>query len=200
MEQTQNTANIETQQENTQQESTQSQNIQTQNTNAEKHTQEQNQTQNTTLEQKNAVPEKYDYQKPDAWNDEYCANVERIAKENNLSNEQMKVFAAYAQKEHEKFLETRQENMQRWENELKQDPDFAGENFKNAVQYAGMGLKHIDTNGDLQKVLEESGYGSHPAVVRAMYKIGKMLDNDNNIKTTNNAVKDVPLWDRLYKK
>lgn len=88
--------------------------------------------------------------------------------------------------------------MEAWEHELKQDQDFASKNFNTAVQYARMGLENIDTTGELKKVLEESGYGSHPAVVRAMYKIGKMLDNDKIVGKGGGNTNEVPLWDRLY--
>ncbi len=144
------------------------------------------------------VPETYDYDVPQTWDGAYKEKVESIAKAHKLTNEQMKAFAVYAQKEHEAFMQERQNNMEKWESELKKDPDFAGENFNTAVQYAAAGLRHIDTDGSLAKVLEESGYGSHPAVVKAMHKIGKMLNNDSIVGKGGSA-KDVPLWDRLYK-
>lgn len=148
--------------------------------------------------QENTVPEKYEYEVPDTWDEAYKAKVESIARENKLSNEQMKKFAEIAQNEHQAFIEARKKSMEAWEHELKQDQDFSSKNFNTAVQYARMGLEHIDTNGELKKVLEESGYGSHPAVVRAMYKIGKMLDNDKIVGKGGGNTNEVPLWDRLY--
>lgn len=146
------------------------------------------------------VPEKYDYEIPDTWDEVYTAKVESIAKAHKLNNEQMKAFAEYAQQEHQAAMQERQNNMQKWENELRQAPEFAGENYNQAIQYAKMGLKHIDTTGELFSVLEESGYGSHPAVVKAMFKIGKMLDNDKIAGKNGNNAGNVPLWDRLYNK
>lgn len=148
--------------------------------------------------QENTVPEKYEYEVPDTWDEAYKAKVESIARENKLSNEQMKKFAEIAQNEHQAFIEARKKSMEAWEHELKQDKDFSSKNFNTAVQYARMGLENIDTNGELKKVLEESGYGSHPAVVRAMYKIGKMLDNDKIVGKGGGNTNEVPLWDRLY--
>lgn len=145
-----------------------------------------------------AAPEKYDYEIPDTWDENYKQQVESIAKEHNLTNEQMKAFALHAKKEHERFMQVRQENMDKWAKELKQDPDFAGENFQTSVQYALKGLAHVDPKGELLQVLEQSGYGSHPAVVRAMYKIGKMLDNDSIVNGSAKSAAQKPLWDRLY--
>lgn len=146
-----------------------------------------------------AVPEKYDYEIPDSWDEAYKEQVESIAKAHKLTNEQMQAFALHAKKEHERFMQARQDNMDKWAKELKQDPDFAGENFQVSVQYAVKGLAHIDPKGELAQVLEQSGYGSHPAVVRAMYKIGKMLDNNSIVKGGTRSAGEVPLWDKLYK-
>ena len=145
------------------------------------------------------VPEKYEYEIPDTWDEAYTAKVESIAKENKLTNEQMKVFAGFAQKEHQAAMQERQNNMQKWENDLRQEPEFAGENYNQAVQYAKMGLKHIDPKGELFSVLEESGYGSHPAVVKAMYQIGKMLDNDKFAGKGSGKDSTSPIWARMYK-
>lgn len=148
--------------------------------------------------QENTVPEKYEYDVPETWDEAYKTKVEAIAKENKLNNEQMKKFAEMAQNEHQAFLEQREKNMQGWVNELKQDPDFAGENYNQSVQYALMGLKHVDPKGELKSVLEESGYGSHPAVVKAMFKIGKMLDNDKIAGKGSRSSSQSPVWERMY--
>lgn len=148
--------------------------------------------------QENTVPEKYEYDVPETWDEAYKTKVEAIARENKLNNEQMKKFAEMAQNEHQAFLEQREKNMQSWVNELKQDPDFAGENYNQSVQYALMGLKHIDPKGELKSVLEESGYGSHPAVVKAMFKIGKMLDNDKIAGKGSRSSSQSPVWERMY--
>lgn len=152
-----------------------------------------------TPPEQGAVPEKYDYEIPDTWDEAYTAKVESIAKAHKLNNEQMKAFAEYAQQEHQVAMQERQNNMQKWENELRQAPEFAGENFNQAVQYALMGLNHIDPKGELKTVLEESGYGSHPAVVKAMYQIGKMLDNDKFAGKGNGKDSTSPTWARMYK-
>lgn len=68
-----------------------------------------------------------------------------------------------------------------WEAGLKADPDFGGENFDANVATF---LKGVDAVGspELRQMLDQSGMGSHPEIVKAFHKVGKMVA-DSSVAT-----------------
>lgn len=98
-----------------------------------------------------------------------------------------------AQKIFDYYLKTRGESMKAaqetwaktkmgWREATTKDPDLAGdgrpETFKANIQ---MAIRGVDFAGgaELRDVLERTGLGSHPTVVKAFYRIGKALSEDS---------------------
>ncbi|MCD7984138.1 MAG: hypothetical protein LUG19_07785 [Desulfovibrio sp.] len=75
----------------------------------------------------------------------------------------------------------RDRQVEEWNRALREDRDFGGAGFTANVQYFLAGVKHVDPDGSLTQLLEDTGYGSHPAVVKALAKIGRQLDSDRLI-------------------
>lgn len=64
-----------------------------------------------------------------------------------------------------------------WAEAAKVDKEFGGEKFAENVAIAKKGLEAVG-NAELKKLLNESGIGSHPEVIRAFVKIGKLVSED----------------------
>jgi len=75
-----------------------------------------------------------------------------------------------------------------WEGEAKADKDIGGDNFDANL---GIAKKAIDTFGDesLKAILNESGLGSHPAVIKFAVNAGKALSDAPVIKTNDGTAK-----------
>jgi hypothetical protein len=135
---------------------------------------------------KPVVPEKYELKLPENAVLE-AADVEdtaALAKELGLSNEAAQKLLEKRDADRASLLEGQQKFLRdavaSWENAVKADPEIIGEkgtDFKANVTLAKQALNRFGSP-DLIKALKETGYGSHPELVRMMVRIGKAMRDD----------------------
>lgn len=65
-----------------------------------------------------------------------------------------------------------------WRDQSMNDPEFGGEAFEENVSTAREALKKFG-DAELSQLMEDYGIGNHPAVIRALVKIGKLTREDN---------------------
>jgi len=65
-----------------------------------------------------------------------------------------------------------------WEGDVKADKELGGDAFDANIGIALKGLEQFGTP-ELKDFLETSGAGSHPEVIRAFYRMGKLVSEDN---------------------
>ena len=92
------------------------------------------------------------------------------------------------------FIRQRRE----WRSQIQTDPDFGGKNFSASCTAAKKALSVLDENGDVRRMLEETGYGDNPAVIRVFARIGRAMAEDRFV-SGKPAREDLPLEERLYK-
>jgi hypothetical protein len=127
------------------------------------------------------APDKYAFKAPEGreFDSEVITNFSEVAKELNLTNEA-------AQKILDKMgptLASRQESQvkairQEWVATAKADAEFGGEKL---VSNLATAKKALDTFGtaELRTLLNQSGLGDHPEVIRFMYRAGKAISEDS---------------------
>ena len=71
-------------------------------------------------------------------------------------------------------LEQRNQQISAWDDELKADKDFGGEAFDKNVATAIKGLEAVGSP-ELRQMLDQTGLGSHPEIVRAFKKVGELV-------------------------
>ena len=84
-----------------------------------------------------------------------------------------------------------------WISEIQADKDFGGDNFKSTVADAKRALSKYDEDGTIRKMLDETGYGDNPAVIKIFAKVGRELGEDKIIGKGGAGGKK-PLAERLY--
>lgn len=108
------------------------------------------------------------------------------AKELGLTQEQAQRgvdFAARAvQKTIDGFYAQHDETVQKYAADLKNDKELGGKNYDEAVGYAQKAMKAFATP-ELNAVLNSTGLGNHPEMVRAFYRVGKAISEDNTLHT-----------------
>lgn len=106
--------------------------------------------------------------------------------------------AAKVGKQTQDMSEAFTKQIETWESEAKADKDIGGDAFDANLATA---KKAIDAFGDdaLKSVLNESGLGSHPAVIKFAVKAGKALSDAPVLKTNGGDAKK-SLADSLYGK
>lgn len=151
------------------------------------------------------VPESYDFGESVA--EDMTAAMAPIFKEAGLTQEQVsKLTEAYggvseAREAIEAEAFTKQ--VADWTNELKNDPDFGGDNFD---QNAGEVAAFFDATvpeaikDDFKQMLETTGLGSHPNVVRYFHALSRLMPvgEDSPSSSFQSAGSKKPIEDILY--
>lgn len=102
-------------------------------------------------------------------------------KELGLNNEQASklagIYAEQLQKDGEARSAALQAQTESWGQELVKDPEMGGDKFDTTVARAAKAVKQFGTPA-LMQMLDETGLGNHPELVRAFSKIGEKLKED----------------------
>lgn len=139
-------------------------------------------TQQQTAEK--VIPESYELTAPEGIElpADYIEQAKEVAKNYGLTQEQAqglverdaKLIGSFRAAE----IERHNSQVQAWGDEIKADKDLGGERFDKTVQLARDAVARFGDD-QLKTLLNESGYGNHPAVVRLFAKIGASIAEDN---------------------
>jgi len=125
------------------------------------------------------VPETYELKMPEGVEldktaaDEFTA----IAKELKLSAEDAQKVADVGAKMAQRQAESHAKLVESWVEQVKADKDIGGDKLPENLAIA---RKAIDAFGtpELKDVLNATGFGNHPAVIKAFYNAGKAISED----------------------
>lgn len=109
-----------------------------------------------------------------------------VFKELNLSQGQAQkladTFAAYRQAEAQELQDAFNADVQKWKQEAESDKEIGGSAFKENVGTAVKALDRFGTS-ELKSLLESTGLGNHPEVIRFMHRVGKTISEDKPISS-----------------
>lgn len=132
-----------------------------------------------TTATKPEVPESYDLQMPEgveldkAAADEFTAIAKELKLDQTAAQKLADIGAKMAQRQvdaHAKLVET-------WTEQVKADKEIGGDKLEENL---GIARKALDTFGtpELRDVLNASGLGNHPEMIKAFLKAGKAISED----------------------
>lgn len=125
------------------------------------------------------MPESYDFKMPEgveldkAAADEFTAIAKELKLDQATAQKVADVGAKMAQRQaeaHAKLVET-------WVEQVKTDKDIGGDKLDQSLAVARKALDKFGTP-ELRDVLNSTGLGNHPAVIRAFYNAGKAISED----------------------
>jgi hypothetical protein len=126
------------------------------------------------------APEKYELSLPEGvqMDESGIKAFSEFAKDINLTQDAAQAMLAKMAP----ALQSRQNDAMKaakagWEAESKADAEFGGEKITENVAVAMKALKQFGTP-ELSKLLNESGLGNHPEIIRAFYRAGKAISED----------------------
>ncbi len=129
-----------------------------------------------------AVPEKYEFAMPEGieLNSAVADQFSEFAKERGLSQEDAQAVAdlgaQLVQKQAEQQAEDWTQVRKQWADEVRADKEIGGDRLQENLGYAA---KWLDTYApDLREMLDATGFGDHPQLVRALVKAGKDISQD----------------------
>lgn len=130
------------------------------------------------------APEKYEIALPDGLvlDEAVFSKAEPVLRELNLTNEQAtklaNVIAEVRASEAEAFVQ----QVQEWGKATTADPEIGGKALQESLQ---AGRRALATHGtpELKTLLDSTGLGNHPEVVRFFTRIGKTLPVEDKVVT-----------------
>lgn len=131
------------------------------------------------------IPEKYELKLPDGakLDAKHPEAIAAFAKANGLSQKAAQALlerdANYSKAQVEKIDADYKTFMADLAKQAKADPEIGGANFDANVNKSARVIARFDTNGQVQKVLDESGYGSHPEIIRFFTKVFAAMKEDD---------------------
>lgn len=95
------------------------------------------------------------------------------------------------------FAQQREAQMAEWGDALKADKEFGGEKFDQNLATAIKGVEAVGSP-ELRALLDETGMGSHPEIVRAFWKVGQLTADAPFATGAQGAQPAKSLAERMY--
>jgi hypothetical protein len=132
----------------------------------------------------------YEFTLPEGFtaNEELAGELKALAKENGLSKEATQKLADLGVKMQQQQAEAWQTQVDQWAEQVKADKELGGEKFEENISLAKQALDKFGGQ-ELKDLLQSTGFGNHPAIVKAFYNIGKSVSNDTLV-VSNGASKE----------
>ncbi|WP_323026539.1 protease [Castellaniella sp.] len=130
------------------------------------------------------APEKYEFQAPEgteAFDSQVLDAFSAVAKDLNLPQEQaQQILDKMTPVIQARQVEQLQAAHDQWIQAAETDKEFGGEKLQENMAVA---KKALDTFGspELRTLLNQSGLGNHPEIIRAFYRAGKAISEDRFI-------------------
>ena len=134
-----------------------------------------------------ALPEKYEFKaaKDEKVDDALAGEVSTIAKDLGLDQEKAQKLYDARSAERKATTDRIADTHKSWIQATQTDKEFGGEKLKESLAIANEGFKALDLPQAFTDLLTQTGLAEHPEIIRAGYRLGKLLQND---KTRTGAV------------
>ena len=142
---------------------------------------------------KEGAPENYEFNTqvadaPDELDPEVLTAFGEVAKDLDLSQDAaQKVLDKVAPVIQARQAKAIEETKVDWANQSKSDQEFGGESLTDNLNVAKASLDTFGTDA-LKSLLQETGLGNHPEVIRFMYRAGKAISEDSYVGNSEGAV------------
>ncbi len=126
-----------------------------------------------------------------------------IFKDLGLSKDQAQQLVTYQAEQMQAIQQQQQEafdqTLNDWSEQSKNDKEIGGDSFSKNVGVAKAALDKFGTP-ELTQILNDTGMGNHPEVIRMLFNVGKLTQEDNPGQSGNAAGKEQSFEERLYSK
>ena len=145
------------------------------------------------------APEKYDFKTADGKVDPaVLTKFEGLARELNMTQEQASKFIDQIAPEMATAQKARHETqVGAWADATKSDKELGGDKLGENMAVAQKALAAFGTP-ELTKMLNESGLGNHPEIIRAFYRAGLKISPSNFVPAGNGTSQAASASSKLY--
>ena len=138
------------------------------------------------------APDQYEFNTevadaPNVLDPEVLTAFGEVAKDLNLPQEDaQKVLDKVAPVIQERQAKELERVQAEWANDSKSDSEFGGEALSDNIGVAKTALDTFGTDA-LKSLLQETGFGNHPEIIRFMYRAGKAISEDGYVGNSTGA-------------
>ena len=149
------------------------------------------------------APEDYVFEMPEGVtiDDATLGDLKTLAKDLGLSQEQAQKIADLGAQQSQRWADMQTEYAtkarEEWAAAAKADSEYGGAAFQASISSASKAIKQFGTP-EFVNLLNETGLGNHPEVIRAFYKVGKMIEDDGIVPGGRNSEQPTDAAKRLY--
>ena len=86
-----------------------------------------------------------------------------------------------------------------WGKEIQADAEFGGSHWKQTVADARRAFEAVDTDGSLRQMLRDTKYQHNPVIIRAVARLGRMMQEHGWVGQGGAAGQNLPLEERMWK-
>ncbi len=135
------------------------------------------------------VPEQYTFSTPEGQPDlqtETLTQFTDLARQLGLSNAKAQAALDWYRENILLGINRRQQDLQQtvtqgWQQEIREDRELGGEKMKQTLRTAQGLIKEYPRSAEFTKMLNETGIGNHPEMVRFIHHWGKGLQEDRQL-------------------
>jgi len=144
------------------------------------------------------APEKYEFANTDQLDSAVLNQFSEVARDLNLSQEAAqqvldKMGPVIASRQSEQLEQARNQ----WAEDAKADKEFGGEKLQENLSYAKKAMETFATP-ELRALLNESGLGNHPEIIRVFVRAGKAISEDRLVTGAQGTTASASDPKRLY--
>lgn len=133
--------------------------------------------------------------------DKHVEDLTAFAKEKGLSQEVAQEILSREEKAVSSYIESAEAESNKmvedWRKEVENDKELGGDNLKETVAAARGALKEFGSE-DLVKLLDESGYGNHPLVIKFLKNTYDKISDDSLVQPGAGGTKTKSLAETFY--
>ena len=140
------------------------------------------------------APDQYEFNTevadaPNVLDPEVLTAFGEVAKDLNLPQEDaQKVLDKVAPVIQERQAKELERVRAEWANDSKSDEEFGGETFGSNLDVAKTALDTFGSDA-LKSLLQETGFGNHPEIIRFMYRAGKAISEDEYVGSSQGSAR-----------
>lgn len=149
-------------------------------------------------------PEEYTLTAPEGFNlpEENLTSFAKAARDAGLSKEQAEKMLAWhqsfdkdARAYNEKLMA---DTVRGWQEEMRQDRDFGGTHWKATQADAAKFFRVVDPDGEVRRILRDTGFQHNPEIVRAVARAGRLMSEHEFVGANSGGASEKPLEERLW--
>lgn len=146
------------------------------------------------------APEEYaEFQAPEGveLDADVVSELKSIAKGMNLPQDKAQQIVDLGVKMQQKQSEAWQAQIEKWVGDVKSDKEIGGDKLPENLATARKAVERFGTP-ELRQLLDTSGMGNHPEMIKAFIRIGKQISEDGFVSGSATAGVKQGLAERLY--